>query len=447
MSDLFAKLLSAPTSGLKRTISSILMVLSAFFATWGAGLQQVSSLDLSKIFPGLAVLLIFHWALFVRNKIRAFPPIFNYFMLFFILHTIVTYAFLLPSEFTFGVTQEFQLQGGFVNFHQGNGMAVARFLLFALYAYAIASLLRTEKMLIAFALAYGTGFVTVMLLGGYRVVSGSVSALRLSAGFLNPNSFGASALMCIFLSLFILVRRHSGKLIKIFAVIFLGTGMFGLLSSASRNSILGLVVGLFVLLLYIPNVKMKIKIATSIVFIITLIGFFLPQHVWQILDVRASFIEKIGEEGIGNANVRFGIWEDYIREMPGYILTGVGFHRTTEATKLSYTTRSNWIPHNRYLHTIVEFGFLGFLLFTAGLWQLWKRIFHYHRWQMKITFNDSVILGFFSAWLIMLLFGSYSGSRDFWIFLGIIAAYGSRKVKSKQNNLLIMPKAPLPKTF
>jgi len=348
-------------------------------------------------------------------------------MLFVILHTIVTYAFLLPSEFTFGVTQEFQLQGGFVRFYQGSGMAVARFFLFALYAYAIASLLKTEKMLIAFALAYGAGLTIMMTLGGYSVISREISDMRLSAGFLNPNSFGASALICIFLNLFILVKYHSGKLIKIFAIIFLGTGMFGLLSSGSRNSILGLVVGLFVLLLYIPKVKMKIKIVACIVFIITLIGFFLPQHVWQTLNVRFNFIEKIKEGGIENANVRFGIWKDYIREMPEYILTGVGFNRSTEATKLSYTTRNNWIPHNRYLHTIVEFGFIGFILFMAGLWQLWKRI-SYHSQKMKIPPSNYVISGLFSAWIIMLLFGSYSGSRDLWIFLGIIASYGTMKI-------------------
>jgi len=434
MHNLITKL-HTPIFKPKQIALSILLVLTAFFATWGAGLQQISSFDLSKIFPSLAVLLIFYWALFVRHKIRSFPPIFNYFMLFFILHTIVTYAILLPSEFTFGITQEFQLQGGFVNFHQGNGMAIARFLLFALYAYAIASLLRTEKMLIAFALAYGAGLTIVMMLGGYRVISGEISDLRLSAGFLNPNLFGTSALMCIFLNLFVLIKRGLIKSTKIFAIGFIIIGILGILLSGSRSCLLGLIVGLFILLIYVPKIKIKIKLIAGFVIIISLLLCFVPQYVRDNLEVRMNILEKIESDGIGSANVRFAIWRDYAKELPKYFFTGIGFHRSKEATKKSFNTRINYYLHNRYLHTLVEFGFIGFLLFLGGLRQLWKRISCYS-WQIKISITDSVILGFFSAWLVMMMFRSYSGSRDLWIFLGIIAGYGTMKTKVRQNNLL-----------
>ena len=49
----------------------------AFFATWGAGLQQVTAFDLSKIFVGLAALLACWWLAFARARFRAFPRPFS----------------------------------------------------------------------------------------------------------------------------------------------------------------------------------------------------------------------------------------------------------------------------------------------------------------------------------------------------------------------------------
>lgn len=445
MPDPITKLLHTSISKPRQIIPSVLIVLSAFFATWGAGLQQVTSFDLSKIFPGLAVLLIFYWALFVRYKTRSFPPFFNYFMLFVILHIIVTYVVLFPEEFKFEVTQKIQLQGGFVDVKQGHGIAVARFFLFALFSYAIASLLKTEKRLVAFALAYGAGLTIVMMLGGYSVISGKISDLRLSAGFLNPNSFGTSALMCIFLNLFVLVKRGLVKWAKMFTIGFIIIGILGILLSGSRGCLLGLTVGFFILLIYAPKIKMKIKLIAGLVVISSLILCFVPQYVRDTLEARANILEKIESGGMGSANVRFAIWGAYAKELPKYFFSGMGFHRSIEATKKSFTTRINPTPHNRYLHTLVEFGFIGFLLFLGGLRQLWKRI-SCHSWQMKISITNSVILSFFSAWLVMMMFGSYSGSRDLWIFLGIVAAYGSWKINSKKNNLLLYRRPP-PKTF
>ena len=43
------------------SVSSILIILSSFFAPWGAGLQKIVNFDLSKIFVGIAILTIVYW--------------------------------------------------------------------------------------------------------------------------------------------------------------------------------------------------------------------------------------------------------------------------------------------------------------------------------------------------------------------------------------------------
>ncbi len=88
----------------------LLLISSAFFLSWGPGLQKVSSFNLSKLFPIFAALLIVYWLFFAREKFRSFPPVFNFFIIFILLHTLVCYIFFHIEEFTFSYTSTIYTQ-------------------------------------------------------------------------------------------------------------------------------------------------------------------------------------------------------------------------------------------------------------------------------------------------------------------------------------------------
>jgi len=427
----------------KQMIPSILLVLIAFFAPWGSGLQKVTNFDLSKIFVGLIVLLIFYWALFVRHKFRTFPPYFNYFMLFAILHILVTYVVFFPKELRFGYIDIIQLQEGFIRLQETSGMMVARFFLFALMGYAFASLLRTKKQFIILSLAYGTGFSLIMVIGaciggGYVTIEKDF-LVRFAGSFLNPNSLGTSALMAVFLNIFVLTSQNVKILKRLFSIVFVGIGILGVLISGARSNMLGLFIGLLVMIMHIPKIQRKIQFIVGLLIIVSIVFLFVPQNFKETLKYRTSIQTILETRGAK----RFDLWHTYIEAMPKYILIGNGYGRKRKVIQTFsgkiYTT------HNSYLAVLVEFGLIGFLLFIMCLWQLWKKI-SYSSKQTKRAFSDCVVLGLFFAWLVMFIFRDYGGSRDLWIFLGIIAAYGSRKVSSKQNNLLLC-RRPLPKNL
>ncbi|HDL64983.1 MAG TPA: glycosyltransferase [Proteobacteria bacterium] len=117
---------------------------------------------------------------------------------------------------------------------------------------------------------------------------------------------------------------------------------------------------------------------------------------------------------------RLDIWPDYIRQFDRYALIGMGLDRSIEAIRDSYTADSSHplIPHQTYLQILVEFGFIGLLLFIGGFWQLGKRAAGGPRGER------AVILGLLAALITYGLAGSLLGERAIWLALGVIAFSG-----------------------
>lgn len=406
----------------QRLTRLVLLLMCTFFIPWGAGLQNVANVNLSKIFPLCAVALIAYWLLFVRYKFRVFPLYFNYFILFVILHSFVTYVFVYPEELTFGYVDQIALGGDFVRLTESRGLGLARFLLFATFAYAYASLIRTPKELVWLCLAYGLGFLTSILPGSYISVTGHGTLYRSTGGFLNPNSLGSAAMVCIFLSAFVLQSRQTGRWLKGLSLGLIFVGLFGLLTSVSRTPILGLCAGLVVMLYYLPFSR---KIGSLIVVLLITITVLtvLPESTVGTLKSRMTVLSVIESRGAK----RQDIWSDYLRQLPQYALAGVGLKRAVEVTKDCYTTFRPYIPHSTYLSVLVELGGFGLLLFLGALWQFRRRI-GASRSRGKTFSANPVMMGFLVAWACYFLMGSM-GQREFWLSWAILAVYGSWNIK------------------
>jgi len=424
---------SRKNNNLWRMISSILILLCAFFTPWGAGLQQVVSFDLSKIFVYFMVLLILYYLLyisFISYEGLSFPSYFNYYILFVILHTFISYVFIFPEELKFGYTGMVNMQHGFIRLQEAVGIGIARFFLFILFAYSLASLLKNEKQFILLCLAYGAGLAIIIVLGGYVAVAGSKGG-RLSGGVLDPNAFGMSAAIAVFLNMFVWTTQNTKVLYKFLSIIFVGFGVIGIFSSGSRGAILGVVIGLLIILMYTPiSIKEKGKLAPIVLVGGVTILFFIPRYARQSLSYRLD-IQRIQQTRGSN---RLDIWTDYLGVFHRYALTGVGLKRSREVIKDTWT--SEWgVPHNNYLEVLVEYGLVGLILFIMGLMSLWKRVSYKLKLERK-KISNAVILGLFSAWLTISFFLSNLAIRDTWLMLGTIAAYGSlgNKRLVKRNN-------------
>jgi len=414
------------------SVPMILILLCGFFLPWGPGMQKVATLYISKVFAAFGFLLIIYWFLFARDKFNVFPPFFNYFVLFIVLHTFITH-FLLSSEgwiFKY-LEHEYKAGGiGFLKVRESLGIQAARVFIFILLSYAVAYFLKNDndRRVTVMTLAYGAGLTATIMIGGFVYVSALAAGTdtRLSAGFLDPNCFGSHAFSVIFLSLLIVLRPKLNIVVKLLATGYILIAMLGLLSSSSRSALLALCTGFMVILIYMPGLRKKIRFASVSLLLAVAIFALVPQNYREILKARVS-IERLLADQRGKGRLK--LWPEYLKQTPKYFLTGNGLGQAEEVLKDSPIHA--YSPHNEYLYVLVQYGIVGLLCFFLALWQLWQRV-RYRMHQYKTTARDAVYLGFFSAWLVFIFLVDAHIARNWWFSLGIIAAYGCSRIRTNR---------------
>ncbi len=232
-------------------IGSVLFV-AMFFSTWGSGMQKVSPVDLSKVFPVLSLVVILYALLFVKRKL-VFPRAFNWFLAFYAVHGIITYTLIFPEELSFGSFGS-SLQGeGFVSVNEGSGIILARIGIFAVFGLAFASLMWDRARVQLAALGYGAGLLAVLALGGY--VSNDTSMRTASAevrnagGFLDPNSFGFSGLTAVCLAMLAWSGARNPRLKAALGAVGIVGGL-AILQSGSRSAMMGVLFAFIVIMVF-----------------------------------------------------------------------------------------------------------------------------------------------------------------------------------------------------
>lgn len=236
--------LSAKTSNLlnsskkkKIYLSSVLLILCAFFASWGAGLQNIASFDVSKIFVGFCILLILYWLVFAKHKFRAFPRSYNYFILYIILHTLIAYTIFVPEELGFGYLGESAARAeGFVVKQESYSIQIIRMFLFIFFAYAVASFVRTQKRLVAIAIAYGVGVllsvtgVAISVLFGRELLTFMFKSdyAEYHVAFIHITIAGAVLFLFTFMNVGLQATRNFKLPLLIYSLAALTCGVFSL---------------------------------------------------------------------------------------------------------------------------------------------------------------------------------------------------------------------------
>ncbi len=388
----------------------------AFWAPWGPAITlPVVSMAASRVFVIFAILLIAYWAIFTRHKFRSFPTTYNLLMLLMVVHTVITYGYFHREEFQFYIDADTLIDESTMYVAQGRGRLVARYFLNAIFAYALASSIRTRRDLTYTALALGLGFSMMMIVSNRATISYSEGLVRSAGGFLNPNDFGQTAMVVVFLSALPFLIKHSGPVAKGIAAISLVFGLYGVLASASRGAMVALCIG-FAAIMWYSNFSFRLRMMVAGILAMPCMILLIPDETWNTLTQRASVETVVQTRG----SMRFDINRDYLLQFPKYAAVGVGLMRAEEVTRETYTTPTLKIPHNTYLQILVEFGSVGFVLFILSL-------VHFHR-GLSISPRrgppsaaNALMLGFFFAWVGLMLVAS-GDTRIFFFSWAILAA-------------------------
>jgi len=383
-------------------------------------MNKLAGFDISKVFVGSCFLLILHWLFFSRHRFDVFPKVYNYFILYIIIHTIVTYAIFVPEEFNFGYLGEAAARcEGFTIKEETRSLEVFRMFLFMFFAYAAASFMKTKKRLITFALAYGLGIFFTLIFGSFYVTSQGGEVAQFAGGFMNPNALGVFALTAVWLNLFVIFMPKQKAWIRITAILLVLTALVTILRSISRGTMLALCVGIMCMVFFMPNVKRKLQI---IIFVCVLgVGIFLaiPDYLARDIYARVN-LDQVKEKG---GSYRLAVWSEYLSHYPKYVLMGVGRRRSTTVIQDSAPQiLKGRVTHSTYLEMLVEFGILGFLLFMAVFRRIWRNTSK-TLLTAKRSAADAVMLGLLASWMTIFIFTNTYGFRSLWISIAILATY------------------------
>lgn len=405
----------------KLFLSPMLLVLCAFFAPIGTGMNKLAGFDISKVFVGTCFLLILHWLFFSRHKFDVFPKVYNYFILYIVIHTILVYTVFVPEEFNFGYLGETAARcEGFTITEESRSLEVFRMFLLVFFTYAVASFMKTKKRFIIFAFAYGLGIVFTLIFGSFSLTSQSAEVTQFAGGFTNPNAFGPFALTAIWLNLFVIFMPKQKTWIRITAILLVLAALVAILRSISRGTMLALCVGIMCMVFFMPNAKRKLQF---IIFACVLGAvFFLAMPDYLARDIYARVnLDRVKEKG---GSYRLAVWSEYLSHYPKYVLMGVGRRRSTTVIQDSAPQiLKGKVTHSTYLETLVEFGILGFLLFMAVFRRIWRNTSK-ALLTAKRTAADAVMLGLLASWMTIFMFTNTYNFRSLWISVSVIAGYG-----------------------
>lgn len=403
------------------SVRRFLVYCCAFSAPWGPViLLPGTEIGSSKLFVGFAFLLIGYWALFVpgKFKFRAFPPAHNWFVALIVLHSLIVYGFLYPEELQFFLNTDAQIDESVMSIERGRGIFVMQFFFYVLFAYAFGATIRSRREMMHVAALLGLGFLSMLFIGSRSAISDSEGLYRQTGGFLNPNDFGAAAMVVVLLSAYVLDTPRKPLLTAGAGLASLFTGLYGVVASGSRSAMGGCAIGLLPMFYYSKS-SGKLRYLSMAIILGSAVTLFSTDEVRTTVKGRLNMDAIVETRG----SMRIDIYSDYLIQFPRYALQGVGLGRSTEVTKDTYTTHALLIPHNAYIEKVVEFGSLGLLLFVLSLIQFFRILKSPMSNRKEIDRRDVIMLGLFLAWTAVFFIGSGT-SRMYWFSWPIIAAYG-----------------------
>lgn len=388
-------------------ISSALLTIAAVALPWSNDVPTLMGVVMSRIFVAAQVLMVMHWAFTVKSPFRFAPKAYGVFVVFVAVHTLATYGILGPAEL---FTSDFSaVLGQEMAQIALRAVVVAKFFVFALTGYAVASTAGGEKSLTRVGLGIGSSVVVLLVLGRSQQMVDITG--RFTGGYSNANAFAEVCLAVMFLNIFTLFAQDSGRLLRLVALLLVACAAAGLLLSASRTALIAALAGAAAVFA-VTSGRYRALLLASGAGALLLVILVSPENVFDLVYRRstASLI-----------NLRPLIWGAYLQQWREYVAVGVGLGR--EMTVLAgpiYLDRI-WPPHNTLLQVTVAYGFVGPVLFLNLLATCLRRAWNVARGAEGLN-AGAIVLGIVVCWFVLMFSGDRLGARIFWVLFGLVFA-------------------------
>jgi len=389
----------------------LILILLGFSLPLGSGMQNTFPVDISKCFPLIALVAIAR--AIRRTDSKGYPRTMWAFLLFALVHTLIVYGLIFPEEFSLTSLGSVNLGSGFFREMEGNGIKVIRFFLFAATGWAF-SRLWTPRAGAAFTYALFAGLLLTVCLGGYSTHEVLYSGYeeRISAGFLDANAFGLTSLCCLCFIVMTLAAKRD-RAFRLFSLIAVPSSCMFLAMSGSRGCLLGAVIGALSLVKGRRKLQWLFGIVAALTLAVFLLGRYFPAFT-DTLEARLSPARLLEDNGSG----RTYIWLDYVHQIKGYWLLGVGAERSMSVISDGYAYKIA-VCHNTFLGVLVEYGLVGFALFVIALTEIVRGICRISLPLRKAS------LAIIAAWAAQALFLDSLSLRDSWLIVGLCSAAAS----------------------
>lgn len=244
--------------------------------------------------------------------------------------------------------------------------------------------------------------------------------MRVYSTFSNPNVFGEYLLLVIPFSI-MLFFNSKGLLKKFFWLGNVGVLMLALVLTFSRGCWLGIIFSLFVLAILIDKRLIWLGVLGLIA-----APFVLPESI-------LSRFASIGNMADSSTSYRVYIWIGTIAMLKDYFLSGVGLGTSSfNLVYPLYAYNDIVAPHSHslYLQLLVEYGFVGFIVFAGIIYNFYKEtiISYIKEKNWIIAASIAAITGFLIQSATDYTFYNYRVILVFWTVL----AFGISMTKREE---------------
>ncbi len=270
------------------------------------------------------------------------------------------------------------------------------------------------------------GVMTVLFIGKliYVVMSGGLLGYLVRITFTGINPIGPARVMSIGAGIALAYMFYVKKKIDWKYILLVFFMILGTISTGSRGPLLSFFIGSIIYLyLFEPNQRKRISLYIGVfVAIIAALLVLLPENLtYRFLNISSGdyVITQTGVKRYSTIASRLDFWSlslnAWISSAKNFLF-GLG---SGGFSSLFIWRDFRWYPHNFIIEIIVEFGIVGFLLFSGFLLKSWFFVWKKQSWSIESRIWIMATLIMFIAALIS---GDINDNRILWTLISLTLA-------------------------
>lgn len=291
--------------------------------------------------------------------------------------------------------------------------AVLRWIQSLIFTFIIWDLYRTRPAILAGLQAYVLG--TYVSIGGAFInYLGSHAYYthydRFAVGDTNPDGYGFIVALGVPVACYLAAAPETSRRARLVNLGYLPAAFIGIALSGTRTASIAAAVGLLFGLALLTRAKPSARLAVIFILaaaMLVVIPIVKPLKSFQRLGTTGTEITQ------GDLNGRTEQWKQGFAAFSEHPLFGVGTDQYRSVNTLDK------VAHNTYLSVLVEEGLVGFVLFAAILWIVFRTAWRQPKWDRRFW------LTVLAVWAIGASTLTWEHRKTTWLFMTLIVAAGA----------------------